>query len=276
MLENIKKLMCNFIALVLLGGVGIPGTWAASFSTEDENPEKATLYVGVESNRYPLVYYDLYTHKLTGFDVEYATELCNKLHRKCQLVVGPYTDLVRMLIDRRVDVLVASLNDIPQHRVQMALSDPYYISHTVLMCRFPLPASVDGQLLRLYVVGGKEGSKQLYDLQKVQDRSEVKGVVPFDSYSKMFKALLNAEIDCMLADSHSGYDLLKTASEADSQRVYFSTNLKFIKNEFNRQRIAVRGGDIYNLRRVNRVIDEIDRDGTHQRLSLKYFPFTAY
>ncbi|MCR5535937.1 MAG: transporter substrate-binding domain-containing protein [Succinivibrio sp.] len=268
------KLTRNFIGLALLWSTLLCGQSQAVLSVSD--PLDNTLFVGVEEDRYPLSYYEHYPARLTGFDVEYADNLCKKLKRRCQVVAASYSELIRMLADERVDVLVASLNDTPQHRDSLAFSEPYYVSHSVLMCSFPLPSMVDAYMLSPYVIGDKEGSKQQETLRQVLAYIKLKGVVSFSSYRAMFNALLRGKIDCMLADSHTGYDLIKTAAEQDSERIYFSANLQFVRNEFNQERIAVRKADAAYLRLINRAIQEMDADGTHQRLSLKYFPFTAY
>lgn len=91
----------------------------------------ADLKIGLTAKYPPFSYFDS-KGNLTGFDVDYARELCRSLEESCNFIILPWESLVPSLLGRKIDLIISSLAITKERAREVLFSDPYYESGPVL------------------------------------------------------------------------------------------------------------------------------------------------
>lgn len=106
--------------------------------------EQQPLRVGVDSN-YPPLAYRRDDGQLEGFDVDVAYALCAELERPCELVPGPFRQMIDLLRGGRIDIAVVSMSITDERARLVDFSIPYYRAPNRYVGRSePSPPFVDG------------------------------------------------------------------------------------------------------------------------------------
>ena len=64
--------------------------------------------------------------KMTGFDIDIGLALCAEMKRECRFEQIDWEALIPALKTKKIDVIVASMNDTAERRESVAFTDPYY------------------------------------------------------------------------------------------------------------------------------------------------------
>ncbi len=100
----------------------------------DKVRQKGMIGFGMVFNNSPFCYYDQ-QNQLTGFEVELAKALCERLDIKCLLINIPWNGAVKGLLAQAYDGFWAGTNDFQPFRKKVKLSDPYYDSGAQLVVK---------------------------------------------------------------------------------------------------------------------------------------------
>ena len=64
--------------------------------------------------------------QMTGFDIDIGKALCEQMKRECRFEPIDWEGLIPALQTKKIDVILASMNDTPERRESISFTDPYY------------------------------------------------------------------------------------------------------------------------------------------------------
>jgi polar amino acid transport system substrate-binding protein len=244
------------VAVLLLAAAGLGPAVQA---------EQPTLRVATEGAYPPFNYLDE-NGELAGFDVDYARALCTVMKVRCELVAEPWGSIIDGLVERRYDVIVASMSVTEERKRRVAFTDKYYSTPMRFVAR-----KADGD--RLATLHGRtigaqaETTAMAYLIDGFPFGRDLR---PYETMEEAYAALLAGKVEAVLTDSLVAWDFLKSPAgrvfSFVGEPIYTDTEVA----------IAVRKDAETLRRRLNRAIALTIIDGTYQRINQKYFPFSIY
>ena len=206
--------------------------------------------------------------KITGFDVDIAQALCEKMKVECEVVTSSWDGIIPALNARKFDFIAASMSITPDRLEAVDFSDPYYTNGLQFIARKDNTSfSTDKDSLKGRIVGAQRATIAGGWLEdNLGDTVQVK---LYDTNENAYLDLAAGRIEAVLADMFVNWEWLKSDAGKDFE----------FKGEpvFNDDKIglAVRKGDPLR-EKLNAALKEILADGTYKKINDKYFPFDIY
>ena len=227
----------------------------------------AKVRVGVEGNYPP--FSRLGTDgKLSGFDIDIALAVCDRLKAECQLVQQEWDGMIPALAARKFDLIVASMTVTEERKKAVDFSDPYYDVPSRFVARsgaFKDHTAADFKGKKIIVLRNSPRAKYLAERYK---DSEV--------------LLVNKETDVYLelaaGRGDVGFGSSVVSSEAFLKRpegrgfAQVGATVR-LDGGAGGVGIAMRKGEDALRERVNAALKGLRADGTYKRLADKYFDF---
>lgn len=208
--------------------------------------------------------------KLTGFDVDIANALCEKMQAKCTIVSQEWDGMIPGLMSGKYDATVASMSITPERQKKIDFTDKYYATPARFIAvkdseiKDTTPESLKG-----ITVGVQGSTSQASYLEDNFKDTEVKMYKTVDDANM---DLANGRIDLVFSDAAILADWMKSADGACC---------KFVGGEVRDEKyfgvgkgIGVRKSDPELRDRFNVAIKAIIADGTYDRINKKYFDFS--
>jgi polar amino acid transport system substrate-binding protein/arginine/ornithine transport system substrate-binding protein len=111
----------RWFALTVMTGLCV----AAPLQALAQAPGWAKVRVGVEGNYPPFSQLGA-DGQLSGFDIDIARAVCERMQAECRLVQQEWDGMMPALAARKFDMIVASMTISPERRKVVDFSDPYY------------------------------------------------------------------------------------------------------------------------------------------------------
>ena len=256
-----KRMIAVVLAVFMLASVL---TMAVSAKGSDDLletiQERGTIIVGLEGDWAPWSYVDE-NDELTGYDVEVAKAIADKLGVEIQIVPGEWDGLFAGMDAGRYDMVVNGVEVTEERADKYDFSTPYAYIRTALI-----------------VKGDNDSIKTFEDLKGKKTANSIAstymnlaesygatcyGVSPLDETLTM---VLQGRVDATLNAIVSFTDYM--AQHPDS-------NLKVVATTEDASNVAIpmrKGDETASLREaVNKAIDELREDGTLSELSTRFF-----
>lgn len=112
-------LFALLVAFVTLTTTGCPSS--------DRDTSARKLVVGLTGKYPPLNFYDE-SGALTGFDVDFANEVCREIGRTCEFSTLQWDGIIGALLAGRVEVIIGSMAITEERAREVRFSAPYYES----------------------------------------------------------------------------------------------------------------------------------------------------
>ncbi|GAK30109.1 cystine transport system substrate-binding protein [Weissella oryzae SG25] len=259
-MNTFKKITIAAVALGLVGsGLLVSKTVFADKQQSSELKTKGTLTVGLEGTYSPFSYVGK-NGKLTGYDVDVATQVAKKLHLKVKFVETKFDSLPAGLDANKFDVIYNDMGINPQRQKNYSFGSQYLYTKGVLIV--------------------KKGST-------LKDPAKVKGEKLAQSTSSNYGVTaqkLGADIIASPGFTES-LDLVEsgkaagTFNSADSWGVYKKANPKTDLVAIDASKVLPKSGAAPMLRKDNSALAKkitkaqkaLQKDGTLKKLSIKYF-----
>lgn len=249
------------LAAVFLAGCGQDQNQAASSSSSSDKGGK--IVVGLDDNYPPMGFRDE-NNEITGFDVDLAKEAAKRLNREVEFKPIDWSSKEAELKSGRVDVLWNGLDITEDRKKNMLFSDPYMDNRQIL---FVTKGSSINTLADLQgkTVGTQSGSTGEENLNKDQAlKDSLKEVKVYPDYIAAFMDLENGRIDAIVGDEITGrYYMNKHPDKFEARDIVigdvtsfgigFAMDNKSLRDE------------------VQKVLDEMKKDGTMAQISEKWF-----
>jgi polar amino acid transport system substrate-binding protein len=248
-----------FLCLLSAGLLSLVLTQPArAQSTPESIKARGTLVIGNGAAFPPFEFVE--NGQLVGFDIDLGNEIARRMGVKAQWEKTDFSGLIASLTSRRVDVLITAMTKTPQRAERMAFSTSYYNSGIAAAARpgvsVTSAADLAGKIVA--VQGGSSGERFVKD----EFGSVVKQIKVFNEFPLAFADVETGRADVVVntlpvlkynASRRGGKLLVSPAF--DTREVGINTRLE----------------DTALLQDINRLLDELRRDGFLDRLDRKWF-----
>lgn len=257
---------------VAQSGVNVPRFWDPRIRIEKPEPGQPRLVRFLTDDEYPPLHFAGPDGALTGFSVELARAICDRMSWTCTVQARRFDTLPEALAEARGDVLAAGINLTPELRSRFAASALYFRNPA----RFATtrgnavaaldPASLNGK--RVAVVGGTAHHAFLERYMPFAQRREA------GTLAGALAALRSGEAEFVFADgialalvlaSENGSDLAFTGGPF-LESAYFGEGVAFL----------LRKDDPALKRSLDYALQTLWDDGTYARLYLRFFPVSPF
>ena len=262
-----KKLVALASAAVLSAALftGCGGQQqAASSSSGSGSGAGDKIVVGLDDNFPPMGFKDE-NNEIVGFDIDLAKEATKRLGREVEFKAIDWSSKEAELKSGRVNVLWNGLDITEKRKENMLFSDPYMDNRQIIFVKKGATGITDEQSLAGKAVGTQSASTaEEYIDGSDFFKTKVKEVKKYSDFVSAFMDLENGRIDAVIGDEIVGrYYMSKHPDTIDAVDVAVGPVSQF--------GIAF-AKDNQKLRDdVQKVLDEMVKDGTVAKISEKWF-----
>ena len=264
---NMKKLLALGATLVFAAAAftGCNGQQqAASSSSGSSSGAGDKIIVGLDDNFPPMGFKDE-NNEIVGFDIDLAKEATKRLGREVEFKAIDWSSKEAELKSGRVNVLWNGLDITEKRKENMLFSDPYMDNRQIIFVKKGVTGITDEKSLAGKTVGTQSASTaEEYMDGSEFFKSKVKEVKKYSDFVSAFMDLENGRIDAVVGDEIVGrYYMSKHPDTIDAVDVAVGPVSQF--------GIAF-AKDNQKLRDdVQKVLDEMVKDGTVAKISEKWF-----
>lgn len=200
--------------------------------------------------------------QLTGFDIDLANALCQRLQQACVFTSNDFDRLLPSLKFQRYDVVISGMDVTTERQKQVDFTQPYFINSATLIAAKDRYATLE-QLKGKRVGVGAETTHQAWLASTWPDII----AVSYDNYQNALLDIHNSRIDGIIGDTPSMHEVLKSHPElaAVGQPV---TDSRFFGYGV---AMAVRKNNSVLKNRLNDALQSLSDDGTLRQLRLRWF-----
>jgi len=220
--------------------------------------EEGTLLVGTEGTYPPFTFHDE-SGELTGFDVEIAREVAERLGVEAEFLETQWDGMFAGLDSGRFD-MVANQVGIREDRLELYdFSDPYITSSAVLVT-----SKDETDISTFEDLEGKTSAQSLtsnYADIATSFGAELTGV---EGFNQAVELLVSGRVDATVNDKISVLDFLKQRPDAPIQIADESDEASQSGLQFRKDSGAI-------VDEVNKALAEMIEDGTYEEISQKWF-----
>ena len=230
-------------------------------------PNWAKARVGVEGNYPP--FSRLGTDgKLSGFDIDIALAVCERIKAECTLVQQEWDGMIPALAARKFDMIVASMTISEERKKAVDFSDPYYDVPSRFVAKAGAfknhtPADLRGK--KIIVLRNSPRAKFLVDRYKDSELLQVNKET--DIYLELAAGRGDVGFGSSVVSSEA---FLKKPEGKGFAQVGDTVRLEAGAGGVG---IAFRKGEDALRDKVNAALKAIKADGSYKRMADKYFDF---
>ena len=265
---NMKKLFALGATLVFavaaFTGCGGQQQAASSSGSGSGSGAGGKIVVGLDDNFPPMGFKDE-NNEIVGFDIDRAKEATKRLGREVEFKAIDWSSKEAELKSGRVNVLWNGLDITDKRKENMLFSDPYMDNRQIIFVKKGATGITDEQSLAGKTVGTQSASTaEEYIDGSDFFKNKVKEVKKYSDFVSAFMDLENGRVDAVIGDEIVGrYYMSKHPDTIDAVDVAVGPVSQF--------GIAF-AKDNQKLRDdVQKVLDEMVKDGTVAKISEKWF-----
>jgi cystine transport system substrate-binding protein len=217
--------------------------------------------IGTEGTYAPFTYHDD-AGKLTGFDVELATEIARRLGVKPKFIEGRWDGLIAGLDVNRYDAVINEVAVTDARKLKYDYSDPYITSHAALI------VASDNTSIKSFddLKGRKSANTLTSNLGKIA-ASYGAQVIPAQGFDESIELLSSGRVDATINDSLTFLDFTRRTPEVKVKMVAVDTS----PDSSDKSAVLIRKGSPKLRAAINKALADIRKDGTYVKISRKYF-----
>lgn len=251
--------------------VAIPNFWDPRIRIDRPEPGPPRVVRFLTDDNYPPFHFAGPDGALTGFSVELARAVCEKLGWTCTIQPRRFDTLLDSLGEGRGDVLAAAMNLTPAIRERFAASHLYFRAPArFVTTRGNTRAALDGESLhgrRVAVVSGTAHQAFLDKLMPFVQRRETSNL------NAAVAALRSGDAEYVFGDG-TALALLIAASGGE---LAFSGG-PYLESRYFGEGVAflLRKDDPALKRAIDYALQRLWDDGSYSRLYLRFFPVSPF
>ena len=220
--------------------------------------EEGTLVIGTEGTYPPLTFHDA-SGELTGFDVEIAREVAERLGVEAEFLETQWDAMFAGLDAGRFDMVANQVGINPERQESYEFSDPYITSTAVLVV-----AEDDTEIQSFEDLDGKLSAQSLtsnYAETATSFGAELEGV---EGFNQAIELLNSGRVDATVNDNLTVLDFLKQRPDAQVKVVDESEDAAQSGLLFRQDSGAI-------VDEVNKALADMIEDGTYDEISEEWF-----
>ena len=204
-----------------------------------------------------------------GFEMDLAQEICERMKAECEFVADKWDNLVPGLLDKKYDIVMASLEVNSERRRRLGLSRRYYLSPGAFIAAKGQPFDGPPALLRNKRIGVQKDSTHSDWLDKSFRRSAQ--IKRYPTVNDALAALAKDEVDAVFGDKVQLW-LWSKKPEGQCCEI-MGQDIKDTQTLGVGVSAGIRREDIKLREAFNKALSEVLGDGTYKQINAKYFPF---
>lgn len=208
----------------------------------------------------------------TGFEIELAQALCQRIRAECRFVLARWDELLPGLLAQKWDVIFSSLEVSADRRRHIAFTRRYYQIPGAFIARKGSGLDAAPALLKNKRVGVRRGTTHADWIERSYRRTI--RLQQFDSQEQMVAAFMMGQLDAMFGDKVQLHEWMKT--DAGSCCEFFGQDVKDSATMGIGVAAGLRKDDVKLREALNKAIGEMVGDGSYRKINDKYFPFNIY
>lgn len=251
----------KFIALTLISTVFIAGLSGCSTKkSESPSDKQQKIVIGMDDSFPPMEFRDS-SNNLQGFDIDLANEISKRLNIKFEFMPTDWNGVIQSLNAKRFDIILSSLSVTPEREQQIAFSKPYLQGNQIVVVSknntdINVPEDLKGK-----IVGVQLGSTSEAAMKPLV--GTIKEVKKYEKNTEALEDLAIGRTQAVVVDELVGRYYIKEHS--DKYRV--------LSQSLAKEPIAIgfRKEDTALKDKFDKVLDEMQKDGTMESISKKWF-----
>ena len=217
--------------------------------------------------------------KLTGYDVDVATEVGKRIGADIDFVCQEWDGMIPALLANKFDLIVASMSITEKRLKQIDFSGPYRVSIGQFVGRKDAGIALfnaDGTVNTSGFDGLRVGLERSSTYEEwMKAKVPAATVVYYDGNEPMYLDLNAGRVDVIMTNPMKAYLKFLSKEEGSKfdvigpqleEQAYFGTGVG----------VGLRQGQDELKGRINTALEEMTNDGTLNEFSLRYFPFPIY
>jgi ABC-type amino acid transport substrate-binding protein len=252
---------------------------SACISEKKRDPN--VLVVATAGDMPPFNYYNE-NNELVGFDIDISNEIAKRLNKKIEFYPVPFSRFVPVLTSNRVDIVVSALDELEEMKHVISYSDHYMYEITFFVVKDNLETKIDsieevyGLDYRIGVTNGTTAARFLREIGLEENTSI------YPSKTDLYLALNNDKVVGILADEDELIYINKKIKEintrinkkdsqiADEEVQPFLKKVGYDPLYDHHMSIAVNKNNKELLNKINKIIEEMKKDGTISEIGKKW------
>lgn len=252
-MKNMKKTAALLLALVMLLALCACGGSSAKSDYKTVNSGKLTISTSPD---FPPFEYTDDSGNVIGIEPEIMTLICEKIGLELQIDAMDFDSALMAAQQGKSDAVVSGVTVREDRKALFDFTDSYTTITQAIVSKEGSGITMDN--LGDYMIGVQSGTT---GQEFVEDDFGTDHVVAYDTYSIVFQALLNGQIDCIVMDDavakaylaeNPGLEMTTTTYEPEEYAFGFSK------------------GNTELVDAVNAALGELMNDGTVQGIIDKY------
>lgn len=258
-----KRIVGLLMAFTLANSVLLAGCSSKQETNGDHLSrikENGKIVIAMEGQWAPWTYHDD-SGDLVGFDTEVGKAIANKLGVEAEFIEGEWDGLFIGLDGGRYDVIINGVEITEERELKYDFSTPYAYIRTALCV-----AKGNEDIKSFEDLKGKTTSNSLGSTYAEIAEKYGATVQNVDTLAETISMVLSGRADATLNAEVSFYDYLKEKPDAKIELVALTEDASLVSIPL------VKGDDNKALKEaIDKAIDELEKDGTLEALSTKYF-----
>lgn len=240
------------------GGDDEESTEAAANLLE-EIKAKGVLTVGIEGTYPPYTYHDESTDELTGYDVDIARAIAEKLGVEVEFVETKWDSIIAGLDAERYDAIINQVGITAERQEKYDFSQPYTYTKGSLIV-----AEDNTEITSFEDLAGKKAAQTVTSNWAAMAESYGATIEGTDGFSQSIELVIAGRADATLNDDVTFFDYKKAKPDAKVKIVDTS-------DEVNVSGVMIRKGNEELLAAIDTALDELRAEGKLKEISEKYF-----
>ena len=261
-----KKIFMATLLLVTMIFAGCGGGGEAPKSGGDSgSKEIKKIVIGLDDEYAPMGFKDE-KNEIVGFDVDLAKEAAKRLGTEVEFKAIDWNSKEAELKSGRIDIIWNGLDITPERQENMLFSDPYMDNRQIVFVKKGNDQGITSESdLAGKTVGTQAGSTaETYIDGNETLKNSFKEFKTYGDYVSAFMDLENGRIDALVCDEIVGrYAMSKQDGKFDALNVAVGPVTQF--------GIAFRKEDTELRNKVQKVFDEMVKDGAAKKISEQWF-----
>ena len=252
------------ILLLLLIIFAVSGCGGESQEAKSAKHVK-TIIVGIDDEYAPMGFRNE-RGEIIGFDIDLAKEAAKRMGVQFEFLPIDWNNKENELESGRIDIIWNGLDITPERKEYILYSKPYMDNRQILLVKKDNNQGIRSESdLAGKRVGTQNGSNSAdYVHQNEALKNSFKEFKTYRNFKEAFADLESGEVDVLICDELAGrYEMSKVPSKFDPIEVTIGPVTEI--------GIGFRKGDTELRDKVQKVFDEMVKDGTTHRISEQWF-----
>lgn len=220
--------------------------------------KEGKLLVGTEGTYPPFTFHDE-NGKLTGFDVEIATEVAKRLGVEAKFLETQWDAMFAGLDAKRFDMVANQVGIKPEREEKYSFSRPYITSTAVLIA-----SEENADIKGFEDLKGKKAAQSMTSNYAEMARENGAVIVGVDGFNQAIELILSKRADVTINENLSFLDFKKAKPDAKVKIIAESENAS-------KSGLMFRKDSDTLVESVDAALEDMIADGTYDKISLKWF-----